>query len=94
MDDTKILHKDSTVVDYVIHKIERKVGKMTITQGNRHTFVRVNVEFMKDGTVSLPMDKYVDECIKLYKDKIKNKAAMSAKGDSFDKDDGDKAVHL
>ena len=66
VDDTKILHSDSKVVDSVISNIESKFGKMTVTRGDKHTFVGVDIEFAKTGTVVLSMDDYVEECTKVY----------------------------
>ena len=93
VDDTKISHEDSSVVDMVIRELEEEFGKMTVTRGHKHTFVGVDIEFNNNGTVSLSMDEYVNECIKLYEDSIKRTAATPAKGDLFDDDigkDGDK----
>ena len=53
VDDTKISHQDSTVVDWVIQQIESKFGKMTVKRGRKHTFVGVDIEFMENGTVKL-----------------------------------------
>ena len=61
---------------------------MTITIGNKHTFVGVDIEFNKDGTVTLSMDEYANECIKLYEDDIKKSAATPAKCNLFDDDIG------
>ena len=94
VDDTKISHVDKTVVDWVINKIESKVGKMTVTRGCKHTFVGVDVEFIGNGAVSLSMDDYVEECIQLYQHEIKSKAATPAKGNLFDKDTGEDSQAL
>ena len=43
MDDDKISHKKSSVVDEVIETIEGKFGKMTTTRGDEHhTVLQVN----------------------------------------------------
>ena len=94
MDDAKISHVDSTVVGWVIQKIEQKFGKMTVTRGSKHTFVGVDIEFMNNGTVKLSMDEFVDECISIYEGKVKDKAATPAKGDLFNEDTGDEATPL
>ena len=49
---------------------------------------------MGDGTVSLSMDNYVDECVQLYEGEIKSKATTPAKGTLFDNDEGDEATTL
>lgn len=39
VDDNKISHINSKIVDYVIEKIEARVGKMTVTRGKHHVFL-------------------------------------------------------
>ena len=58
VDDTKISHKDSEVVDWVLEKLESKFGKMTVTRDKKHPFVGIDIEFNGDAAVSLSMDKY------------------------------------
>ena len=72
VDDTKISHKDSKVVDSIISSIEDKFVKMTVTRGNKHTFIVVDIEFTKTGMVILSMEKYIEECIKTYDEHITN----------------------
>ena len=43
VDDNKISHKDPKVVDWVIKAIEDKFGKMTVTRGNKYTFVGMDL---------------------------------------------------
>ena len=82
------------VVDWVIREIEQVAGKMTVTRGSRYAFVGVYTEFTGDSTVMLSMDDYEDECVQLYRDKIKDKTVTPTKGDLFDKDDDIQAVSL
>ena len=86
VDNTKISHADSKVVDTVIKNIKAKVGKMTVARGNIHTFVGVDIEFIGDGSVSLLMNDYTDKCIKMYQHEIKSKATTPVKGDLFEED--------
>ena len=86
VDDAKISHVDKTVVDWVISKIESKVGKMTVIRGHKHTFVGVDIEFIGNGAVSLSIDDYVEECTQLYQHEIRSKAATPAKCNLFDED--------
>ena len=94
VDDTKISHVSELVVDSIISDIESKFGKMTVTRGNKHTFVGVDIEFTKTGTVILSMDDYVEECIKIYGDHVKKSAATPAKGTLFDEDIGEQSNKL
>ena len=82
------------MVDWVISELKDEFGKMTINRGKRHTFVGIDIEFNENGTVTLAMDDYIQECISLYEHEIKKKAATPAKGDLFDIDTSDDDVPL
>ena len=60
------------MVDSIISSIEDKFVKMTVTRGNKHTFIVVDIEFTKTGMVILSMEKYIEECIKTYDEHITN----------------------
>ena len=95
VDDTKISYEYSKVVDWVISELEHEFGKMTVTCGSKHTFVGIDdKEFNTNGTVTLSMDEYVQECIKLHEGEIQKSAATPAKGDPFDSDEVDNAIML
>ena len=51
VDDNKISHEDSTVVDEVIAKIEERFGKMTVKRGKEHVFVGMDINFIEKGKV-------------------------------------------
>ena len=59
VDDNKISHVDSKVVDDVIKLIESKFGEMTVNKGNTHTFVGMDFEVNKNGTVGTSMTEYI-----------------------------------
>ena len=59
---------------------------MTVKRGKKCTFVGIDIEFNEDGTVSLSMDKYIQEYIDIYDNDLKGKAVTPAKGDLFDED--------
>ena len=47
----KMIHLSDKVLDRVIKRIEWKFGKMTVTCGDNHTFLRMKLRFPGDGTV-------------------------------------------
>ena len=59
IDDTKISHVDSQVVSDVIKQIEERLGKMTITHGDEHTFLGMKIRYVKEnGTAEISMREY------------------------------------
>ena len=94
VDNTKISHEDSTVVDWVIQQIEHNFGKMTVKRGKKHTFVGVDIEFSNDQTVKLSVNNFVEECISVYGSEVKKSAATPAKGNLFEDNEGDDTIRL
>lgn len=48
-DDNKISHVDPNVVTRIIEQIEGHFGKMTVTRGEEHTFLGMNITYTKAG---------------------------------------------
>ena len=64
VDDTKISHVDPNVVTNIISILETRFGKMKVTRGNHHTFLGMNIKYLKDGTATVHMPSYITEAIK------------------------------
>ena len=77
------------VVDTIIQKMENRFGSMTVTIGNEHTFVAMDIKFKDDGMYDISMNDYVNECVDIFQDKEVSRVAPTPdKGNLFDKDDG------
>ena len=66
VDDNKISHEDSTVVDEVITKIEERFGKMTVKRGKQHVFVGMDIDFIEKGKVKITMRNHLEEAIEVF----------------------------
>jgi hypothetical protein len=69
VDDLKISHVDPSVVDGVIAKIEKRLGKMVVTRGSKHTYVGMDIHFTGDGEAGeakILMAEYVEELISAF----------------------------
>ena len=53
MDDLKISHVKSSIVDSVIVTIESHFGQMTVTRGKKHMYVEIEIDFIGDRKVTL-----------------------------------------
>ena len=62
MDDDKISHKDPTVVTQVLDQISRYFGVLSITRGNKHDFLGMNIE-IKDKKVYIDMEQQLEEVL-------------------------------
>ena len=66
VDDNKISHVDSAVVDQLIEKIEEKFGKMTVKRGKQHVFVGMDIDFIGEGKVKITMKDHLREAIEAF----------------------------
>jgi hypothetical protein len=92
VDNNKISHKDSKVVDWVITEIEKKFGKMSVNRGKKHTFVGIDFEMMDDNRVKITMIEYLKKSIDAYEEEINKYAATPAKGKLFEVDSTSKPL--
>jgi hypothetical protein len=61
VDDNKISHVSSLVVDDIIKRIEARFGTMTKTRGPKHEFLGMDIEFLPDKKVTISMKRYLKE---------------------------------
>ena len=62
VDDMKISHGDSRVVDGIIRMLEEEFGKevpLTIRQGKIHDYLGMNLDFSLDNKVQISMEDYI-----------------------------------
>ena len=71
VDDMKISHKDSAVVDDVIAYLKNnfeKIGKMTVNRGKVHDYLGMTLDFSEPGKFIINMEPYLDEILDDLKD--------------------------
>lgn len=79
VDDCKISHADSRVVDQIINKIEESFGKMKVKRGSEHTFVGMDFKINPNRTISIKMQDYVQESIDAFGEKIEKNGKTPSK---------------
>ena len=87
VDDLKISHHDKNAVEKVLSQITNNFGEMKVNRGAKHTFVGLNFEIEKAGTVKLEMESYLKECIASFENlegEITGKRRTPAKHDLFE----------
>ena len=78
VDDNKISHKDSKVVDTVIKKIEEKFGPMSRMRGEEHDFLGMNIKY-KDGKIKIGMKKHLLKALDDFDEDITRNATTPAR---------------
>jgi len=86
VDDNKISHVNSNVVDEIIGLIESKFGKMTIVRGDEHVFLGMNIKFGGDGTVTIMMKDHLQEAIDDFGEDVSKPATSPASKTLFNVD--------
>lgn len=81
VDDNVATHKEETVLQQLTKDIEKNVGKITVMEGNKHTFLGMDVKFCDNGTMTIDMKGYVEEILQDFPDKIRSTATSPAKND-------------
>ena len=64
VDDLKISHVRSSIIDSGITTIESNFVKMTVTGGKKHVHVRIEIEFIGNRKVKLVPKDHMTNCIK------------------------------
>ena len=62
VDDLKQSQMSLGIVKEIITKIEERYGKMTVTYGKKHTYVRMDIHFPGNGEVKISLFNYLKEC--------------------------------
>ena len=83
VDDLKLSHADSSVVDNMIEAVKREFGKdmdVTIRRGKIHDYLGIQFDFTQNGKVIMTMDDYIQELIKEVPDDLFKGTAASPAG--------------
>lgn len=66
VDDLKISHVDTSVVDEVIQNLRSefgKVGELSVNRGKVHDYLGMELDFSENGNVMVNMEKYLEEVL-------------------------------
>ena len=86
VDDLKLSHASKTVVNEVIKQLEGFFGHLTVTEGNEHTYVGMDIT-IKDKKVEIHNIECIEETFELCEDGIGPAAATPAKSHLFEVSD-------
>ena len=87
VDDLKISHHDSRVVDDILHQLNERYGKespLVVTRGRVHEYLGMKMDFSTTGKVTLSMPEYIDTLMKeIPPDLLKGVSTTPAAGHLF-----------
>ena len=87
VNDLKFSHVQCAVVDEVIELVESHFGKMTVTRGNKHSYVGVDFEFQLDGGVTLCQKDHLLEAIEAFGEDVSTPVSSPAQKNLFTVDE-------
>ena len=73
VDDNKVSHKDTKVVDDVLEMIRGHFGDITVSRGEEHTFLGMNIKVRKDKKIEIEMKDQLKETIDMFETFEENK---------------------
>jgi hypothetical protein len=83
VDDLKISHVDSTVVDEMIETLKKEFGQvsnLTVRRGKVHDYLGMKFDFSTHGQVILSMDDYISQLLEETPDELLKGAVTSPAG--------------
>ena len=67
VDNLKISHAGSAVVDRIIREIKKHFGKMMVMRGKNHEYIGMSISFIGNGKVKISMQSYIEEALNAFK---------------------------
>ena len=83
VDDLKISHMERVVVDDVIKATESHFGEMSVTHGNKHSYLGMEIEFDGMGGVSFFQKNHLLEAIEAFGEDVTKPVTSAAKKNLF-----------
>ena len=93
VDDNIATHMEDDVLSDLIEVVKKEVGAITVSRGNKHTFLVMDITFNDDGTVSIDMQDYVTDTIREFPDKMRKRATSPAQADLHEVDPRSKLLN-
>jgi len=76
----------------IVAAIEQHFGKMTVVQGQEHTFLGMEIVFNDNGTVRIGMKSYIKDAIKCFGEIVTKKVTTPAQKNIFELDSKSKKL--
>jgi Ca2+-binding EF-hand superfamily protein len=92
VDDNKISHMDQEVIDEVINKLKPHFGKLTITRGDTHTFLGMDIKIRNDGKFEILQTDHLKEAFEMFGEDLTRKVTSSASSYLFQVDNNSKML--
>jgi hypothetical protein len=92
VDDNKISHMDQDVIDEVINELKPHFGKLTVTRGNSHTFLGMDIKIRNDGKFEILQKDHLEEAFEMFGEDLTRNVTSPASSDLFQVDQDSKSL--
>ena len=94
LDDLKVSHADSRVVDQMVDWLRSIYGKMNVTRGPKHEYLGIDVDYSTTGVVKLLMVPYMEKILNEFPEELGKSTATPAGDHLFQVQEDSKAKKL
>ena len=92
VDDNIATHVEEEVLSDIIDVVKSEVGAITVSRGNTHNFLGMDITFNDDGTLSIRMTEYIADTLREFPDKLRKSSATPARADLHQIDSSSKLL--
>ena len=78
VDDLKISHKSKAVVHKILDYLSDIYGKLSVTEGTKHTYLGMDIEYPGNKTVEFSMQCYLKEAIAEFPERLEKEVSTPA----------------
>lgn len=83
VDDNVATHVDQRVLEKLSDDIRKHVGAITCSSGDSHEFLGMDISMNGDGTVTIGMKRFIQECIDEFPEPVKKGCTTPARSNLF-----------
>ena len=83
VDDNKLSHVNPRVVNYVLGFFKKHFGELTVTRGQKHKLLGINIHIRKERKIELDMTDHLKDAIRAFGEPIEGSAATTALSNLF-----------
>ena len=87
IDDKKISHKDPQIVRSVIESLKCHFGELTVTEGKKFDFLRMNITIRDDKKIEIEMKDQINEAINWIGEEVNHMPKTPANRNLFSVDE-------
>ena len=78
--DNKVLHVKYYILDYIVYKVAKNSGRLSIKRGKKSVFLCMNIEMNDDVKINIGMKEYIKDSVEMFDEYFMTPVASEAHG--------------